>query len=160
MDLLLKQRYERIRNADYNKAKEIHHELSYSQAVAMFLDISALIHQKQSEDETPISIPLKPIRVTDDGVFTTKLDQLFPLKDGVVFVEQPYQKYEVDAPEVKSQDSLPAKFTSSVPYYSLCNSVLEAMQMKDKNEIDETKLYYAFKRILDREPSERFVLFI
>ncbi len=160
MDLLLKQRYERIRNVDYNKAKEIQNEISYSQAVAMFLDISALIYQKQSEDETPISIPLKSIRITDDGVFTARFEQIFPLKDGVVFVEQPYQKYDVDAPEVKSQDSLPAKFTPSVPYYSLCNSVLEAMQIKDKIEFDETKLYYAFERILDREPSERFVLFI
>lgn len=160
MELLLKQRYERVRNIDYNKAKEIQGEISYSQAVAMFLDISALIYKKQSEDETPLSIPLKSVRITDDGIFTTRFEQLFSVKDGVVFVEQPYQKYDGDAPEVKSQDSLPAKFNTSVPYYSLCNSILEAMHMKDKIEMDETKLYYALERILDREPSERFVLFI
>ena len=160
MDLLLKQRYERVRNVDYKKAKEVEGVISYSQAVAMFLDISALINHKQLENETPISIPLKSIRMTDDGIFTTVFEQLFQLKDDVVYVEQPYQKYDGDAPEVKAQDSLPAKFTSSVPYFSLCNSILEAMQMKDKSEIDGTKLFFALQRILNRDPSERFVLFI
>ena len=59
MDLLLKQRYERVRNVDYKKAKEVEGVISYSQAVAMFLDISAVINHKQLENETPISIPLK-----------------------------------------------------------------------------------------------------
>jgi hypothetical protein len=160
MDLLLKQRYERVRNVDYKKAKEIGGEISYSEAVAMFLDISALIHHKQLENETPISIPLKSIRMSDDGIYIAEFKQLFHLKDGVIYVEQPYKKYDGDAPEVKIQDSLPAKFTSSVPYYSLCNSILEAMQLDNKSEIHGTKLFYALQRILDRDPSERFVLFI
>lgn len=160
MDLVLTQRYDRIRKIDFNDAKEIEGIISYSEAVSMFLDIASIINNKQLDGETPISVPLKNIRVNDSGIFTAKFDQLFELKDNIAYVDQPYVKIDGDAPEVLSEDSLPARFNQSVAYFSLCSSILKAMQLKDINEIDGTKLFYAFQRILNREPSDRFVLFI
>ena len=109
----------------------------------------------------------------NNSILFLNLDKCVKIKKEIIPIKKPFSKdYKFISPELKNINSFPTTISTKSIYYSLallvCNCLQELIE-KERNmdifkkhleSILETKLYWGLLRCLEKNPMERFFIWI
>ena len=159
-----------------NLLKENNNELDYELSKILFFSLSQQIEIILNKEISPLSLKPEDIYFIESGekkVFLfLNLDNVFEINEGKIEIRTPFRQHKFFSPELRIVKSFPVTITKKSIYFSLGLCVANCLNKFSeritidfdfKNHIEmikETKLYWALLRCLEKDPQNRFCLFI
>ena len=151
--------------------------LSYEQCELLFLNLKQQIDALHNKDVSPITLKESEIYYIEnetkpDCFILLNLDNIYEIEKNNIQILTPFHQHKFFSPELKNIRSFPLSVSKKTIYYSLGLLVMNCLAQfetkitddfkfnKHLEIIKETKLYWALLRVVEKEPRNRFCLFI
>ena len=151
--------------------------LSYDQCKLLFLNLQKQIEILHDKGISPITLKESEIYYIENDdkpncFILLNLDNIYEIEKNNIQILTPFYQHKFFSPELKKFKSFPLSITKKTIYYSLGLLVMNCLaQFETKltddfrfdthiEMIKETKLYWALLRLVEKEPQNRFCLFI
>ena len=161
-------------NLDKVKKKD---GLSYEQCKLLFLNLKEQIDALHNKDVSPITLKESEIYYIENETkphcfVLLNLDNIYEIEKNNIQILTPFYQHKFFSPELKRIKSFPLAVSKKTIYYSLGLLVMNCLAQFETKIIDdfkfnkhiemikETKLYWALLRVVEKEPQNRFCLFI
>lgn len=137
-------------------------KLTYYEAIKMVYDIEVQIKLLENNNQGLLLLSIDDIYIINNHYIIVNNANIFSLVQGKLFINRPFNnKSPFLAPEFNGVTKIPIKSNKSVSYYSFALMIINLMGISnDLKDIKNTKLYYMLKRCLNKEPTNRFFLYI
>ena len=151
--------------------------LSYKKCELLFLNLKKQIELLHNKDISPITLKESEIYYIEnddkqDCFILLNLDNIYEIEKNNIQILTPFYQHKFFSPELKKFKSFPLSITKKTIYYSLGLLVMNCLAQFETKIVDdfrfdkhiemikETKLYWALLRLVEKEPQNRFCLFI
>ena len=151
--------------------------LTYNECETLFLNLKIQIENMFDKNISPLTLKSSEIFYIQnmDNSFCfviLNLDNIYEIKQNNIQILTPFRQHKFFSPELRNIRSFPLSISKKTIYYSLGLVVMNCLAQFEKKingdydfkkhieMIKETKLYWALLRLMEKEPQNRFCLFI